>query len=285
MYWAGDIAWNLDVASWRQLSAELPASHAAQIDDYLVTRGWCQSSDTFLERLRVSAMTIGGPNTLGQEVLQEWFDRLKLYEPPSAWAEPDGVFRPVAEALSATSRKLRCRMVYRAGSLGLETEQGAQKGASSPVTPWDTHDGVALLHASSERFLLQLDSPDICPDMSKWRRAPQPPFAPWANREGRDGFGRWAEVDIKGVSVRFRYIEPGTFMMGSPESDEESDGDERPRHEVMLSEGYWLSETPCTQALWQAVTGDNPSELKGAEHPVEQVSWDDVQGLLAVCFG
>ena len=41
-----------------------------------------------------------------------------------------------------------------------------------------------------------------------------------------------------------------------------------------------MFDTACTQALWQAVMGDNPSHFKGPDRPVEQVSWDDVQEFL-----
>jgi len=44
-----------------------------------------------------------------------------------------------------------------------------------------------------------------------------------------------------------------------------------------LTEGFWLAETPCTQALWQAVMGENPSHFVGPDLPVEQVSWKDCQ--------
>ena len=67
--------------------------------------------------------------------------------------------------------------------------------------------------------------------------------------------------------------------MGSPEDEPERDSDE-PRHRVTLSQGYWLAETTVTQALWQAVMGKNPSDFKGLQRPVEQVSWNDCQGFI-----
>lgn len=68
--------------------------------------------------------------------------------------------------------------------------------------------------------------------------------------------------------------------MGSPE-EEGGDGDERPRHRVRISTGFWLADTACTQALWLAVMGKNPSHYKGdLQRPVESVSWNDVQWFL-----
>ncbi len=69
--------------------------------------------------------------------------------------------------------------------------------------------------------------------------------------------------------------------MGSPDGDEEAENDEKPRHLVRLTEGYYLAETEVTQELWQAVMGDNPSEFTGEKRPVTNVSWDDVQVFLA----
>jgi formylglycine-generating enzyme required for sulfatase activity len=49
---------------------------------------------------------------------------------------------------------------------------------------------------------------------------------------------------------------------------------------VILSQGYWLFDTPCTQALWEAVMEENPSRFQSPDRPVEQVSWDHVQRFL-----
>jgi formylglycine-generating enzyme required for sulfatase activity len=69
--------------------------------------------------------------------------------------------------------------------------------------------------------------------------------------------------------------------MGSPEDEPGRYDNEGPRHQVTLTEGFWLFDTPCTQALWQAVMGNNPSYFKSPTRPVENVSWHDVQDFLA----
>ena len=79
---------------------------------------------------------------------------------------------------------------------------------------------------------------------------------------------------------RLRWIEPGTFLMGSPEDEPERFGDEGPRHTV-LTRGFWLADSACTQRMWRAVTGTNPSRFTGDEdRPVERVGSHDVQEFL-----
>ncbi len=99
-----------------------------------------------------------------------------------------------------------------------------------------------------------------------------------------DQYGLYVDLVIAEVAKiadrviqRFRWIEPGGFMMGSPpdEPERESWGKES-LHEVVLTKGFWLADTAVTQRLWEAVTGNNPSLFKGEEQPVENVSWHDV---------
>jgi hypothetical protein len=103
----------------------------------------------------------------------------------------------------------------------------------------------------------------------------------WAHDFGLDEYGVYADLKIGRVVQRFRWIAPGEFAMGSPSTEAERDGDEIP-HPVVLTRGFWLADTACTQALWQAVMGSNPSRFQDdAENPVEQVSWNEVQEFLA----
>ena len=102
----------------------------------------------------------------------------------------------------------------------------------------------------------------------------------WASAWGEDRHGVWVEISLDDVVQQLRWIPPGSFLMGSPAGEAGRWEVEGLQHEVTLTCGYWLFDTPCTQALWQAVMGDNPSRFQSPERPVEQVSWADCQRFL-----
>ena len=109
------------------------------------------------------------------------------------------------------------------------------------------------------------------------------PRSPSAIAAGRDKFGLWEETEIAvaggtSVTLRWRWIPPGTFWMGSPEDEPGRWKDEGPRHLVTLTKGFWMAETPCTQELWQSVMGENPSHFRNKpQNPVESVSFQAVE--------
>jgi formylglycine-generating enzyme required for sulfatase activity len=107
----------------------------------------------------------------------------------------------------------------------------------------------------------------------------------WASEWGQDRRGIFVGFTLRGadsteVTQRLRWIRPGSFMMGSPEDEPGRLEAEGPLHAVTVARGFWLFDTPCTQALWQAVMGSNPSQFQSLDRPVERVSWDDVQAFL-----
>jgi formylglycine-generating enzyme required for sulfatase activity len=74
----------------------------------------------------------------------------------------------------------------------------------------------------------------------------------------------------------FVKIPAGEFAMGSANGGDS----EKPPHKVVISRGFEIGKYEVTQAQWEAVMGGNPSRFKGADLPVEQVSWEDVQAFL-----
>ncbi len=103
---------------------------------------------------------------------------------------------------------------------------------------------------------------------------------PWVSGWGQDKYGVWVDINVGDVVQRMRWIAPGRFLMGSPENEAGRVDREGPWHEVVISQGFWLFDTPCTQALWEAVMKNNPSRFVSPKRPVEQVSWDDAQAFI-----
>lgn len=87
-------------------------------------------------------------------------------------------------------------------------------------------------------------------------------------------------LSVNGISYEMVSVGGGSFMMGS-----KKDGGykgfnyEQPLHEVELKK-FSIGRTEVTQALWEEVMGNNPSEQKGANYPVTNISWNDCQEFI-----
>lgn len=83
------------------------------------------------------------------------------------------------------------------------------------------------------------------------------------------------------LGMAFVYCPPGTFVMGSPESEPERGTDET-RHTVTLTKGFYMQTTEVTQRQWKAVMENNPSYFHdcGENCPVDMVSWNDCQKFI-----
>ncbi len=78
------------------------------------------------------------------------------------------------------------------------------------------------------------------------------------------------------IGMEFVDIPAGCFQMGRDPNFEDGSIDELPQHKVCLST-FKMGKTEVTQTQWVKIMGSNPSNFKGRNNPVEQVSWDDVQ--------
>jgi formylglycine-generating enzyme required for sulfatase activity len=96
----------------------------------------------------------------------------------------------------------------------------------------------------------------------------------------RDEYGMYKNVCVNGVTFKMFLVSGRVcFLMGSPENEPQRFDDET-QHRVIISRDFWLAETTCTQELWNAVIGNNPSYFKGENLPVETVSWNDCQKFI-----
>lgn len=75
--------------------------------------------------------------------------------------------------------------------------------------------------------------------------------------------------------LTYVWIAAGTFRMGCSPGDSECSDNENPVHTVTIRKGFWIGQTPVTQAAYTKVIGANPSQYRGEQFPVEEVTWDD----------
>jgi formylglycine-generating enzyme required for sulfatase activity len=85
-------------------------------------------------------------------------------------------------------------------------------------------------------------------------------------------------ADMVIIFGKFVKIPAGQFMMGSHHTD--GLGKEQPIHLVKISHVFEMGQFEVTQSQWQAIMVNNPSDLKGPDLPVDNVSWDDAQRFI-----
>ncbi len=123
---------------------------------------------------------------------------------------------------------------------------------------------------------------EISVEMPKKPDPPKPKIEPPV-KPGKPPQNKTSSIEpefVNSINMKFVYIQPGTFMMGSPE-DEPGRYDNEILHKVTLTKGFYMQTTQVTQKQWQAVMGNNPSHFKHDENcPVECVSWDDTQDFI-----
>lgn len=100
-------------------------------------------------------------------------------------------------------------------------------------------------------------------------------------------------ITVKGVLFNMIKVQGGTFTMGATaEQGSDADSDEKPTHQVTLSD-YYIGETEVTQELWQAVMGTTIQEQAkkstygtslygvGNSYPMYYISWNDCQTFIS----
>jgi formylglycine-generating enzyme required for sulfatase activity len=167
------------------------------------------------------------------------------------------------EAAAAADRLAKARAAAQAAALA-QQQAAAPAPAEQPAAP------PAVAVAPPTVALPTTAPPAATTPAPVAARAPARPA--WASEVGQDDHGAWADVAVRGVTVRFRYLPAGTFVMGSP-ADEKDRRKDEPQRQVTITKAFYLADSETTQQLWTAVTGRNPSAFKGDLHAVNEISW------------
>ena len=101
-----------------------------------------------------------------------------------------------------------------------------------------------------------------------------------AKKEPKAGEEREFEI-FKGVKMKFCWVPSGKATLGSLLGEKGRFDIER-EHDYE-TKGFWLGKYEVMQAEWKGVMGNEPSHFKGAQLPVERVSWDDCQKFIEKC--
>ena len=90
----------------------------------------------------------------------------------------------------------------------------------------------------------------------------------------------FADYVESAINLQMVALQGGTFTMGcTSEQDSDCEDDEKPAHTVTVS-NFYIGKYEVTQAQWRAIMGNNPSNFKGDNLPVEMVSWDDIKEFI-----
>jgi formylglycine-generating enzyme required for sulfatase activity len=94
-------------------------------------------------------------------------------------------------------------------------------------------------------------------------------------------------VRDNGTQIEMVLVPGETFTMGCTASNGHAcNANENPTHSVTITNAFYMGRYEITQAQWLAKMGSNPSYFQGASYPdaasrpVEQVSWNTIQGFL-----
>lgn len=88
--------------------------------------------------------------------------------------------------------------------------------------------------------------------------------------------GPVATLDLgKGVKLELVRIEPGAFMMGSPDNEPDHDISEGPVHQVTIAKPFYMGKFEVTQAQWKVIRGNMSKAADGDEYPADGISWGD----------
>ncbi|MDO5580669.1 MAG: SUMF1/EgtB/PvdO family nonheme iron enzyme [Planctomycetia bacterium] len=135
-----------------------------------------------------------------------------------------------------------------------------------------------LLRKQIEAALLPKTEPEVKmdpklePEVAKKAPPPTPKLITSTSNRSTKSEGSYAgekkTITIKGIDYTFAWCPPGSFEMGEYRFE---------KHNVRISKGFWMLEHEVTQEMYESLMGKNPSDFKGANLPVEYVTWNDAK--------
>ena len=178
------------------------------------------------------------------------------------------------------------------------TVNGADLGAL--LGEWGTAGGTTGADIDGDGTVTGLDLGALlgawgsCPPVPAWATliefSPDPAVVTDADlRADIIATGRPWRVRDTATQIEMLLIPPGTFQMGCIMGSNwwGCYSQELPVHQVTLTNAFYLGRYEVTQSQWQAWMGSNPSYFQASNghpdsgsRPVEQVSWDTIQGYL-----
>ena len=102
-----------------------------------------------------------------------------------------------------------------------------------------------------------------------------------------EGEGDTGTVFLPGnVPLNAVFVPAGSFLMGSPDAEQDRTPDEGPQHQVTITRGFWIGQTEVTKAQWQAVTGTEPWSGQNRistdpASPAVWIPWSDANAFIA----
>ncbi len=83
----------------------------------------------------------------------------------------------------------------------------------------------------------------------------------------------------KDVTMKLVAIPKGEFQMGAPPTEKDRRGNEGPLRQIKISRKFFMGTTEVTQSQYEAVLGNNPSQFKHPDNPVETADWNDAMAF------
>ena len=115
-----------------------------------------------------------------------------------------------------------------------------------------------------------------------------PDFILFAKRFGEGAPEEEIAVTLPGgANLEMVWIQPGRFLMGSPDSELGRYDDEGPQHQVTITKGFYLGKYEVTRAQWEGVMNTRPWAWAGtfedpekAKYPAVNLAWQDVETFI-----